>query len=127
MVHAADRGVTQNLDAADVGNSRWTKNVIDAPVVDRRVARAAPEIAKVAQYVAVRFAIVLQIVSIKICLVRGFEFEVEITGEENGRRLRSRLRPIDQCFGVGPAARGVERVSVRAQKQYRLRAIACLE
>src|SRR5689334_4279688 len=73
VVHAADRCVTQHLDASDLPERLWTKNVIDAAVVDCRIARRAPEIAEVAQDIAVRLAVVFQIVSIKIALVAGFE------------------------------------------------------
>src|SRR5689334_7622530 len=83
VVHAADRCVTQHLDASNLPERLWTKNVIDAAIVDRGVARATSEIAEVAQDVAVRFAVVFQVVRIKIALVASFELEVEIARDEN--------------------------------------------
>jgi hypothetical protein len=114
MVHAADCGITQNLDSPDLFEPGWAKNIIDAPIVDCCIAGCASEIFKVPEYMAVRFAIVFQIVSIEVSLVRRFEFKVEITCNENVRRLRSCLGPIDQCFGVGPSARSIESIGVRA-------------
>src|SRR5215813_8837150 len=118
MVHAANRRIAQNLDSADSLEFRWTKNIVDAAIVDCRITGRASKIAKVAQDKTVRFTVVFQIVSIKIRLVGGFEFKVEIAGDENGRRLRSSLRPIDQCFGVSSAVSSVEGISVGAQKEY---------
>lgn len=85
MVHAANRGITQNFDSSELLQSRWTKDVVDASIVDCRIAGCASKVAKVAQDIAVRFAIVFQVVSIKICLVGSFEFKVEVTGDENFR------------------------------------------
>ena len=82
MVHAANRGITQDFDSSDL-SSVVDQNVIDAAIVDCCVAGRASQIAKAAQDVTVRFAIVFHVVGIKICLVGGFEFEVEITGDEN--------------------------------------------
>src|SRR6476646_3659328 len=116
VVHAAHRCVTQNLDASDLRALLWTKNIIDTAIVDRGVAGGTAEIAKVAQNVAVRFAVVFQVVSIKIALVRSFELEVEIAGHENFRRQRLRLGPVDHCFGVAPATRSVESIGMSTQQ-----------
>src|SRR5215211_5867333 len=115
MVHAANRGVTQDFYSSDVFECGWTKNVIDAAIVDCGIAGSAAQIAKVAQDMAVRFAIVFQVVSIKIRFVGRFEFEVKITGNENLGRSRSSLGPINQCLRVSPTASGIERISVGAQ------------
>ena len=93
MVHAPDRGITQNLDSSDVYKSSWAKNVIDASIVDGCIAGFASQITKVAQDVAVRFTVVFHVVGIEICLVGGFEFKVEITCYENFRRLLCELVP----------------------------------
>jgi len=45
MVHAADGGIAQDLNAPDIFEFSWTKNVIDAAIVDGGVARRASEIA----------------------------------------------------------------------------------
>src|SRR5215207_6928711 len=116
MVHPAHRGITQNFDSPYLFECIWTKNVIDAAIVNCRITGCASQITKVAQDMTVRFAIVFQVVSIKICLVGCFEFEVEIAGDENVRRLRSSPGPIDQSFGVSPSPSGVERISVSAQQ-----------
>src|SRR5215468_3603810 len=118
MVHAANGSIAQNLDSSDLPEFRWTKNVIDAAIVDCRITGRASQIAKVAQDKAVRFTVVFQIVSIKIRLVGRFEFKVEIAGDENGRRLCSSLRPIYQRFGVASAMSSVEGISVGAQQEY---------
>src|SRR5205085_9612983 len=127
MVHASNGSITQNLDSSYSFERRWTKNVIDSPIVDCRIARRSSQIAKVTQDVTVRLAIVFQVVSIEICLIARFEFKVEITGNENLRRLRSSLRPIYQRFSVGPSASRVERISMCAQEQHFVRAAARLE
>ena len=93
MVHAANRGITQDFDSPGLFECSWTKNVIDAPIVDCSIAGCASKIAKVAKDVTVRFAIVLHVVGIKIRLVSSFEFKVKITSDENFGRLRSSLEP----------------------------------
>src|ERR1051326_5334635 len=127
MVHASNCRIAQNLYAPDLFAFVWTKDVINAAIVDGCVAGAATEIAKVAQDMTVRFAVVFHVVGVEVRLVRGFEFEVEVAGDENVSRLRTRLGPINQRFGVGPAASSVERISVCAQKNDRLRVLACFE
>src|SRR6185369_1081982 len=107
--------ITQNFDSSH--RLRWTKNVIDASIVDCRIACVASEIAKAAQDVAIRFAVVFNIIGIEVCLVGGFEFKVEITRDEDLGRSRSSLCPIDQAFSVSSSCGGVERVSVCAQKR----------
>ena len=85
MVHTANRRVTQNFDSSDVLERGWTKDVINAAIIDCGIAGRASQIAKLSQDMAVRFAIVFQIVCIKIRLVACFELKVEITGDENPR------------------------------------------
>src|SRR5215213_2350805 len=104
MVHATNCGVTQDCDAPDLSRLSWTKNVIDAAIVDCRVAACASEIVKGPQDVAVRFAVVFQIIGVKIGFVGSFQFKVEITCDEDGRRLRASLCPIHQRLCVGPPA-----------------------
>src|SRR5215208_2759984 len=101
MVHTAHRGITQDLDASDLCERRRTKNVIDAAIVDGGIAGCASQIAKLTQDTAIRFTVVFQVVGIKIRFVRSFELEVEISGDENFRRLRSSFGPIDEGFRVG--------------------------
>src|SRR5215510_4087932 len=88
VVHASDSGITQDLDTPHSIEIRWSKNVIDAAIVDCRVARPASEIAKAAQDVTVRFTVVFQIIGVEIAFIGRFELEVEITGDEDGSRLR---------------------------------------
>src|SRR5215510_63925 len=114
MVHAADSGVAQDFDPTDIFKISWTKNVIDAAIVDGSVAGTASEIAKRAQDVTVRFAVVFQIVGIKIGFVRGFQFKVKVTGDKNARYVRDRLCPINQLLRVRPAARGIEGIGMGA-------------
>src|ERR1041385_1381470 len=54
MVHATDCGITQDRDSSYFLESRWTKNVIDATIVDCCITGSASQIAKVAQDGAVR-------------------------------------------------------------------------
>src|SRR5215217_4498512 len=105
----------------------WTKDVINTAIVDCGIAGRASQIAKLAQDMAVRFAVVFQIVCIKIRLIPCFELKVEITGDENLRRLRSILGPIDQRFSVGSAASSVERIGMSAQDEDRLCGVAWFE
>src|SRR5215216_2064908 len=79
MVHAADGGITQNFRSSGLFACEWTKDVINAAIVDCGVAGSASEIVKVAQNVTVRLAVMFQVVSIKVCRLGSFEFEVEIT------------------------------------------------
>src|SRR6185503_13924033 len=116
MVHAADGGIAQDLNAPDIFEFSWTKNVIDAAIVDGGVARRASEIAKAAEDVAVRFAVVFHIIGIKIRFVRGFQFKVKITGDKNIERIRLRPGPIHQLLCVLPAAGGVEGVGMSTYK-----------
>jgi len=94
MIHAADCRVTQHFNSSDAFECEWTKHVIDPAIVDCGIAGSASEVAKVAEDVAVRFAVVFEIVGIKIRLVGGFELEVEISRDKNFGRLRSHCGPI---------------------------------
>ena len=85
MVHTTDRRVAQDCHSYHVLERLWTKDVINTAIVDCGIAGCASEIAKLAQDMAVRFAIVFQIICIKIRLVACFELKVEITGDENSR------------------------------------------
>src|SRR5215510_2364117 len=116
MVHAANSGIAQDFNLSDSCERWWTKNIVDATIVNCCIACRAPEITKVAQDKGVRFTVVFQVVSIKIRLVGRFEFKVEITGDENLRSLRSILRPIYQCLGIASTVSGVKGISVGTQK-----------
>ena len=118
MVHATNRGITQNLNPPDLLKSRWTKNVVDASIVNRGIAGFASQVAKLPQDIAVGFAIVFDIISLEMCLVGSFKFEVEVTGDENFRRLRANFDPFHQRFGISPPPCSIERVSVRTQHQH---------
>src|SRR5690349_460468 len=95
VVHAADRSVTQNLHASHLTERRWSKDIIDTAIVDCRITGLTSEIAKVAQDIAVRLAVVFQVVRIKIALVGGFKLEVEVAGDKDRARLRLCLGPVD--------------------------------
>ena len=79
MVHSANRGTTQNLDSFYLHPIRRAKNVIDAPVVDRRIAGFTSKINEITQNVAIRFTVVFHIVGIEICFIVGPKLKVEIS------------------------------------------------
>src|SRR6185503_3464582 len=81
VVHPTNCRIAQDFDSSHLPG--WTKDVIDASIVDCRVACSASEVTKAAQDVAIRFAVVFYVVGIQICLVSRFEFKVEITRDEN--------------------------------------------
>src|ERR1700741_2062477 len=117
MVHANNGSITQDLDSSCLFEFRWTKNVVDASIIDCGIAGCAPKVAKISQDMTVRLAIVFHIVCIEICLVGGFEFKVKVTSNENVGRLRPTLSPIYQSFGIGPPLRGIKRISVGTEEQ----------
>src|ERR1051326_5351737 len=123
VVHATDCCITQNRNTPNLIKIRWSKDVVDAAVVDCRVTRSASQVAKAAQDVAVRFTVVFQVVGVEIRFVGRFELEVKITGNENGSRLRALLCPIDQLLCVRATARGIEGIGVSTQ-EHNLRRVA---
>ena len=95
MIHSANGGIAQYLNSSCLFEVGWTKNVIDTSIIDCSIAGRASKVAKVAQDMTVRLAVVFQVVSIKIALVRSLELEVEIAGDKDRARLRLRLSPVD--------------------------------
>src|SRR5882762_7619679 len=83
MVHAAHRGASQYLRATRLAGLIESKDVIDPAIVDGGFAGIASQITRVLQQIAVRLAIVLQVVSVEMRLVPTINFEVEITGDKN--------------------------------------------
>src|SRR4030095_4636110 len=96
--------------------NRRAENVIDAPVVDRCISGSLSEIAKGAKDMAVRFTIVLYVIGVEVCFVSGLEFEVKVSGDKGGFRLRVSLDPIDEIFRVPPPARRIKSIGMGTQK-----------
>ena len=59
-----------------------TKDVINAPVVDRGLAGVEAKIAKIFQQIRIRFAVVFGVVGEEVVLVSGADLEIEIAGDE---------------------------------------------
>src|SRR5712691_1144728 len=116
MVHAAHRGASQYLGASRVAGLIESKDVVDPAIVDGGFAGIASQITKVLQQIAVRLAIVLQVVSVEMRLVPTINFEVEITGDKNNGGAGTCSRPVNQIAGERPSSRRLECIRVRAHQ-----------